>query len=97
MLLVGNLGLLEIRLFESILLPLHGAFLPKLKYFRHKIEIKFILMKQKENFAWACIAMIIIVIFLLMEKNHINPKQIIKMSTFHLNFLGTIFSKCRGR
>ena len=54
-------------------------------------------MKQKENFAWACIAMIIIVIILLMEKNPINPKQIIKMSTFHLNFLGRIFSKCRGR
>ena len=86
MLLVGNLGLLEIGLFQSILLPLRGAFLPKLKYFRHKIEIKFILMKQKENFAWACIAIIIIVIFLLMEKEPCKSKANYKNVSFSSQF-----------
>ena len=89
MLLVGNLGLLEIGLFQFILLPLRGAFLPKLKYFRHKIEIKFILMKQKENFAWACIAIIIIVIFLLMEKEPCKSKANYK----NVNFSSQFFRK----
>ena len=43
--------------------------------------------KQTNNFAWVCIAIMIIVICLLMEKKSISLKLMIKMSTFQLNFV----------
>ena len=49
------------------------------------------LIKQSQKFAWVCIAMVIIVICLLMEKKSISLKQITKMSIFATQFcLGTI-------
>ena len=43
-------------------------------------EKKLILVKQRQNFAWVCITMVIIVICLLTEKST-SLKQKIKMST----------------
>ena len=44
------------------------------------------LVKQRENFAWVCITIVINVICLLQQKKSISLNQIIKMSTFKLNF-----------
>ena len=36
-------------------------------------------VKQTQNFAWVCIIMLIIVIYLLMENKYLNLKPTIKM------------------
>ena len=46
-----------------------------------------ILVKQRQNYAWACITMVITVICLLTGKKSIRLKQIIKMPTFQINFV----------
>ena len=45
-----------------------------------------VLVKLRQNFALVCFTMMMIVICLLMEKKSVSLKQIIKMSTFQLNF-----------
>ena len=44
-----------------------------------------ILVYQRQNFAWLCNAIMIIVICILTEKQSISLKQIIKISTFQHN------------
>ena len=46
-----------------------------------------ILVKQRQNFATIYITIMIIVICLIAEKKSISLKQIIKMSTFQVNFV----------
>ena len=46
-----------------------------------------ILVKQTQNFAWVCIAILIIIICLLMEKKSWILKRTIEMLTFELNFV----------
>ena len=46
-----------------------------------------ILVKQRQNFAWVSITMVIIVICLLTGKKIKSLKQIIKMSTFQIKFV----------
>ena len=45
------------------------------------------LVKQRRNFIWVCIIMLIIVSYFWMEKKSINLKLVIKIITFHLNFV----------
>ena len=44
------------------------------------------LLRQRQNFAWVNIAMVIIFICLLMEKKSLSLKPIKVISTFELNF-----------
>ena len=57
------------------------------------LEKKFslILVKQTQNFAWACIMMLMIVICLLMEKKYLSLKSTIKMLTFLHNFVLEVY------
>ena len=52
-----------------------------------EISLVLILVKQRQNDAWACITMMMTVICLLTEKKSIRLKQIIKMPTFQINFV----------
>ena len=45
-----------------------------------------VLLKQRQNFAWVCIRMVIIFISFLTRKKFITLKFIIRISTFQFNF-----------
>ena len=54
-----------------------------------KYEIKslaLILVKQTQNLAWVCIIIVIMVIYLLIEKKFLSLTSLIEISTFQLNF-----------
>ena len=50
-----------------------------------------ILVKRAQNFAWVCIRMLIIVIYLLMEKKSLDSKLPIKMLTLQLSFVSEVY------
>ena len=52
-----------------------------------------ILVKQAQNIAWVFIIMMVIVIYLLMEKKSLTLKPTIKMLIFKLNFVQLISNR----
>ena len=50
-----------------------------------------ILVKRTQNFAWVCIRVLIIVIYLLMEKKSLDSKLPIKMLTLQLSFVSEVY------
>ena len=52
-----------------------------------------VLLKQRQNFAWVCITMVIIFLSFLTRKKFITLKFIIRISTFQFNFCKKTYLK----
>ena len=69
---------------EGLTFWINGSFVSPEK----KFSINF---TKTQNFAWVYIKMLIIVIYLLMEKKSINLKPTLKIWTFQLNFISEVY------
>ena len=58
---------------------------------QHTKSLVLILVKQAPNYVWVFIIMLIVVIFLLMEKKSLSSKLKNKMLTFQLNFVSEVY------
>ena len=58
---------------------------------KKKKRLALILVNQTQSFARVCIIMLVVVIFLLVEKKSWNLKLAMKMLTFQLNFASKIY------
>ena len=63
-----------------------GAFV-----YQNKKSLVLILLNKIQKFVWVYIIMLIMVIYLLMEKKYLNLKPQIEMLTFQLNFVFEVY------
>ena len=63
-----------------------GAFV-----YQNKKSWVLILLNKIQKFVWVYIIMLIMVIYLLMEKKYLNLKPQIEMLTFQLNFVFEVY------
>ena len=65
---------------EILLAPMGGLV-------HQRMSLALVLVKQRQNFAYVCIIIVIMVICLLMEKKFISWELVIQMLTLKLNFV----------